>query len=174
MISFSLPMSWHDGAQLASQCQADENLFLHIPFSQKLLAPRLHSPANFFTPNLCHRLSTMFIMTLTCHLGPSSFFASIGNRLHSWQLLSFSSTLRLFPTHRGSQRWRARRRQQEQYPEREILRSASFCRPKILGANLPTGPTMTVPAANEGGCGGNACDWLTAFTGKRKSRAGRS
>jgi hypothetical protein len=39
-------------------------------------------------------------MTLTCHLGPGRFFASIGNRLRPWQLLSFSSTLRLPPTHR--------------------------------------------------------------------------
>jgi hypothetical protein len=58
------------------------------------------------------------------------------------------------PSHTSarSQRWRARRRSSfSKYPEPEILRSASFCRPKILGANLPTGPTMTVPAANEGG-----------------------
>jgi len=58
------------------------------------------------------------------------------------------------PSHTSarSQRWRARRRSSfSKYPEPEILRSASFCRPKILGANLPTGPMMTVPAANEGG-----------------------
>ena len=66
--SFSLPMSWHDGTQLASQSQAEENLFLHTPFSQKLLAPQLHSPANIFTPKLWYRLLMMFIMIHDSHM----------------------------------------------------------------------------------------------------------
>jgi hypothetical protein len=50
MINFYLPSSMSTiGVQLAFQRQADENLFSHTTFSQKLLA-RLHPAANNFAP----------------------------------------------------------------------------------------------------------------------------
>ena len=45
------------GVQLASLSQADENLFSHTTFSQKLLA-RLHTAANNFASNLWYKRIT--------------------------------------------------------------------------------------------------------------------
>jgi len=64
------------GVQLASLSQADENLFSHTTFSQKLLA-RLHPAANNLAPTYgTNELLTMLVMMLTCPGRYSSFCTS--------------------------------------------------------------------------------------------------